>query len=131
MGTAPDPMRCSAFAAKMGVELTEGEANKLVSDWRDANPEIVEFWYSLDDALHAASRTRKCTEVLLPTGAGADHPAAGAAVTATSGQASLTCSRWWCRLIRTGEVEVLTRVFHGVHPSAEHPVLQAERAQDR
>lgn len=39
------------FAAKMGMELTEGEATKLVYDWRDANPNIVDFWDALDEML--------------------------------------------------------------------------------
>lgn len=42
------------FAAKMGVVMTELEAAKLVRDWRGANPEIVRYWYALDDALHDA-----------------------------------------------------------------------------
>jgi DNA polymerase len=41
-----------AFAENMGVELTEGEATKLVSDWRLANPKIVDFWEVLDSMLH-------------------------------------------------------------------------------
>lgn len=40
-----------AFATKMGIELEEGEATKLVWDWRAANPEIVAFWTVLDDML--------------------------------------------------------------------------------
>jgi len=56
------------FAAGMGVELSEGEASKLVKDWRDANPNTVKFWYSLDDALHAAITTRSAKHVDLPHG---------------------------------------------------------------
>jgi hypothetical protein len=41
-----------AFASNMGVEMTEGEATKLVYDWRDANPNIIEFWDNLDRMLH-------------------------------------------------------------------------------
>ena len=40
------------FAAKMGVDMTEPEAAKLVRDWRGANPGIVEYWRRLDEALH-------------------------------------------------------------------------------
>lgn len=40
------------FAAKMGVTMTEGEAAKLVYDWRDANPRIVHLWEQLDEMLH-------------------------------------------------------------------------------
>lgn len=44
----------AAFAANMGVEMTEAEAMKLVSDWRAANPNIVSLWEDLDDALREA-----------------------------------------------------------------------------
>jgi len=40
-----------SFAKKMGTVLTEGEANQLVSDWRMANPEVVQLWADLDDLL--------------------------------------------------------------------------------
>lgn len=39
------------FAANMGVELSEVEANTLVSDWRNANPNIVQLWSEMDIAL--------------------------------------------------------------------------------
>jgi hypothetical protein len=39
------------FAAKMGVELSEVESEKLVRDWRNANPQIVEYWRLLHEAL--------------------------------------------------------------------------------
>lgn len=39
------------FAANMGVELSEVEANTLVSDWRNANPNIVQLWWEMDTAL--------------------------------------------------------------------------------
>lgn len=39
------------FAAKMGVELSEGESAKLVADWRKANPLIVDYWARLHEAL--------------------------------------------------------------------------------
>lgn len=41
-----------SFAAGMGVELSEGEASKLVVDWREADPETVKYWYELDAMLH-------------------------------------------------------------------------------
>jgi len=40
-----------SFASKMGVSLTEGEASKLVSDWRAANPKIMLFWDTLHEML--------------------------------------------------------------------------------
>jgi hypothetical protein len=39
------------FARKMGVDLTETEAAKLVRDWRGANPLIVDYWRYLHQAL--------------------------------------------------------------------------------
>src|SRR5207342_1433061 len=40
------------FAAGMGIEMSEGEATKLVWDWREANPTTVAFWSRLDEMLH-------------------------------------------------------------------------------
>jgi DNA polymerase len=51
-GAGSDAVR--DFAAKMGVVMTEVESAKLVRDWRGANPEIVDYWRRLDDALHDA-----------------------------------------------------------------------------
>jgi DNA polymerase len=51
-GAGPDAVK--DFAAKMGVIMSEVESAKLVRDWRGANPEIVQYWYRLDDALHDA-----------------------------------------------------------------------------
>ena len=47
-----------AFAEKMGVELTEAEATKLVWDWRGANPEAVDLWERLHQALLDAMDNR-------------------------------------------------------------------------
>jgi hypothetical protein len=43
-----------SFAAGMGVEMSEGEANKLVVDWRNANPLEVQLWADLDGMLAEA-----------------------------------------------------------------------------
>lgn len=43
-----------SFAKGMGVEMTEAEAVKLVSDWRAANPMIVQLWEKLDALLGSA-----------------------------------------------------------------------------
>lgn len=51
-GAGPDAVR--AFAEKMGVDLDETQSTKLVKDWRAANPEIVQYWQDLDDAMHKA-----------------------------------------------------------------------------
>lgn len=52
-GYGAGPGAVQSFASGMGVELSEGEATKLVGDWRAANPEVVELWKALDDMLHA------------------------------------------------------------------------------
>lgn len=41
-------------AKTYGITLTPLEAQSAVSAWRGANPKIVRFWYSLDDAVRAA-----------------------------------------------------------------------------
>ena len=40
-----------AFAAGMGVELTEAEGVDIKQNWRAANPTIVQFWWKLDEML--------------------------------------------------------------------------------
>ena len=39
------------FAEKMGVILTLAEATAVVNDWRDVNPEVVQFWEDLQTML--------------------------------------------------------------------------------
>ena len=46
-----------SFAEGMGVNLTTTEAAEIVTQWRDANPEIVKLWKQLDDSLHECLRT--------------------------------------------------------------------------
>jgi len=53
-GYGAGPVAVKDFAAKMHVDLTEGEAGALVSDWRNANPKTVEFWDALGTALTEA-----------------------------------------------------------------------------
>jgi DNA polymerase bacteriophage-type len=49
-GYGAGPVAVKDFAAKMHVDLTEGEAGQLVRDWRDANTHTVEFWDRLGKA---------------------------------------------------------------------------------
>lgn len=42
------------FAEGLGVHLTDGEASQLVYDWREANPEVVDYWGALDALLAQA-----------------------------------------------------------------------------
>lgn len=46
-----------SFAAKMGVDFVEGEAAKLVRDWRGINPTIVDMWNRLGGALTEVVQT--------------------------------------------------------------------------
>lgn len=48
-GAGPDAV--VMFAENMGVQLEQAEATKLVWDWRDANPNIVELWDQLNEML--------------------------------------------------------------------------------
>ena len=65
-GAGPDAVR--EFAVNMGVELTQGEATKLVRDWRDANPGIVDYWSKLDDLLRQVLTDRLSHSITLPMG---------------------------------------------------------------
>jgi DNA polymerase len=51
-GYGAGPAAVKDFAAKMGVDLTEGESTTLVKDWRAANEGIVDYWATLDKMLH-------------------------------------------------------------------------------
>jgi DNA polymerase len=53
------------FAHGYGVELTEDEAQAVVTDWRDTNPMVPEMWYAIDDAIKAAVKSRAPVEVKL------------------------------------------------------------------
>lgn len=58
-GYQAGPGAVQSFAAGMGVELSEAESTKVVTDWRDANPRVVEFWQVLDGMLHDVVEGRK------------------------------------------------------------------------
>ena len=62
-GYGAGPVAVRDFAAKMNVEMTEVEAGTLVNDWRDANPNIVDFWSRLGDGLLRAVNERSITGV--------------------------------------------------------------------
>jgi DNA polymerase len=53
-GYGAGPGAVHAFAKNMGVDMSELEAAALVRDWRAANPTIVSWWQSLQDALLTA-----------------------------------------------------------------------------
>ena len=64
-GYGAGPVAVKEFAAKMGVDLSEGESAKLVSDWRAANPMTVDYWHNLDAALHVALEGKPNTVPLM------------------------------------------------------------------
>lgn len=68
-GYQAGPGAVQAFAENMGIEFSEAEASKLVTDWRSANPKIVNLWDRLDEGLrHVAQGTHRATELKLPDG---------------------------------------------------------------
>ena len=58
-GYGAGPGAVKDFAEKMGTILSDDEATALVRDWRDANPEITEFWNKLNDILLAVIRDKQ------------------------------------------------------------------------
>lgn len=67
-GYGAGPGAVKDFAAKMGVDLSEGESTKLVKDWRDANTHIVDYWYDLDRVMHMALDSEGPKFAMLPHG---------------------------------------------------------------
>jgi DNA polymerase len=102
------------FAAKMGVEMTEGEAGKLVRDWRAANPRIVDYWRMLDDALHQAVEYNVRQTVFVDRIAVEIVPVlAPASLRKQTGNENLR-SLWIGMGLKNGN-ELFSRVIHGVY----------------
>jgi DNA polymerase len=112
-GYGAGPVAVKDFAAKMHVDLTEGEASKLVADWRDANPNTVQFWYALGDALYKTVETGQMHSV--PAAGShmaikflkADTPAS--LVDQVPGVQSIQMNVWM-----RGR-KIMSRVFHGCY----------------
>lgn len=64
-GYGAGPQAVADFAEKMGILMSVQEAGEIVHDWRDANPEIVRFWYALDNALHQVVENDQSSYVVL------------------------------------------------------------------
>ena len=99
-----------SFAQKMGIDMSEAEAAKLVSDWRAQNPNIVGFWATLQHLLEEALAGRQAiytrddlqvgiVPITAPESLQAMHP----------GAVSLLLT-----LKYAGEL-VVSRVFHGCY----------------
>lgn len=56
------------FAAGMGIELTDREAQEIVTGWREVNTTIVDFWAKLDKALHIAVGSQQTATLPLAGG---------------------------------------------------------------
>jgi DNA polymerase len=111
-GAGPDAVK--AFASKMGVELTEGESVKLVKDWRAANPQIVRYWYALDDAMHRAVEHGVTTTVDTPHGWVMIQPVVAPRSLRDQVKDQKLVSLKLELKLSSGET-VLRRVIHGVH----------------
>jgi len=102
------------FAIKMGVELSEGESAKLVKDWREANPSIVQYWYELDDAMKRALATNTAQHVAINQGyvriAPVPAPDSLCQQTGTPQLRSFVI-----KMFLSDEEMLFTRVIHGVH----------------
>lgn len=112
-GYGAGPEAVQTFAAKMGVEMSLQEATLLVKDWRDANGDIVRYWYQLDAALKTAVGGIRAT-VKIPHGwvqiLPVPAPESLREQTHDQDLMSLRVSI----ILTTGET-VLTRVIHGAH----------------
>lgn len=56
------------FAAGMGIELTDQEAQEIVTGWREVNTTIVDFWAKLDETLHIAVGSQQTATLPLAGG---------------------------------------------------------------
>lgn len=112
-GYGAGPEAVQTFAAKMGVEMSLQEATLLVKDWRDANQDIVSYWYQLDAALKAAVNGVRST-VKIPHGYVQLLPVSAPQSLRDQVNDQNLVSLQVSMILTTGET-VLTRVIHGAH----------------
>lgn len=104
-----------AFASKMGTDMSEAEAAKLVANWRAANPKIVQFWWDLDDMLHDVVEGKAPVSTKhLPYDGLVLHLSTIDAPGSLRKQAGPTLKSLVMELTQNGDT-VLRRFFHGVH----------------
>lgn len=103
-----------SFAKKMNINLSLDECTTLVSDWRAANPKIVELWSLLENGLRSA--------ITLTAGEYMEVPIANGLVVLfmqDKTPASLARQHPGARTIRMvlmdGSSQVLERVFQGCY----------------
>ena len=109
-------MAVREFASKMGVTMSEGEAVKLVRDWRQLNTNTEEYWRALDDALRLAlKKSFMSSRVEMPHGF--------VKFTVNNGPVSMWVQDPRARTVtmslyvitRLGTRRVFDRAIHGVH----------------
>jgi DNA polymerase len=112
-GYGAGPGAVLEFAKNMGVEINEGQASRLVHDWRFANPKIVEFWAQLDDMLHRAVEQRLTTATQqLPDGLTLTlRPIAMPESLAVMHQTAISVEV----MLAHNSGPILKRYFHGCH----------------
>ena len=111
-GYGAGPVAVKDFAAKMHVEMTETEAAQLVRDWRDANPNTVEFWSKLGEALFEAVDKGITTFVHAANGISIHFVPSGtpaSLVDQVPGAHSFRMEMWKSR------DKLMSRVFHGCY----------------
>jgi DNA polymerase len=102
-----------AFAKNMGVDLSEGEAAKLVRDWREANPKTVDYWARLDAALHKVLETNTPQNVLMPHGS--VRIAAIPSPASLVKEAPVPVKSLAIKMFLDNGTLLLSRVIHGAH----------------
>lgn len=111
-GYGAGPVAVKDFAAKMHVELTEGEASKLVRDWREANPHTVEFWDQLGESMLEVVQTER-------THSFASRSGLTIQFTPTTTPQSLLAQAPDARSVKLvvykGRGVLMSRVFHGCY----------------
>jgi hypothetical protein len=126
-GYGAGPGAVMSFADGMGITMSEGEATKLVYDWRDANPLIVAFWEALDTGLRTvleqtnpwhmnvgSGMSLQMHDLFMPPSLRAIHPRAKSVV---------------MNLMNPAGTVIMRRYFHGCHTTGRN--IRYYRATDR
>ena len=109
-GAGPDAVK--DFAAKMHVDLSETEAAQLVRDWRDANPNTVQFWNDLGDAMTDAVKTGQWRYVKCPNGIQISF---GPGVTPASLTDQVPAAQTINMVMWKHGAKIMVRTFHGCY----------------
>ena len=113
-GYQAGPVAVGRVAAAMRITLAgEDGPLKLVRDWRAKNPEIVQLWNDIDEALHTTVDSGNTTKIRLSNGLKLafeprDTPNSLAAIHPGAMSVGM-------RLLGADGQEILERVFHGCY----------------